>query len=313
MDPSSWRKRLIKNPVVDGVAHPSTRFNAQRLARCVRGKRVLITGASYGIGEATARLLGGAGARVLLVARSGERLAEVTDDIRAQGGWARHYSADLTDTDQVDELLAAIERDEGDLDIFVNNAGKSIRRSFELSRQRDYERTLAVNYLGPVKLLLGVVPGMRQRRTGQVINISSVGVGFPPAARWGAYQASKEAFDTLFRSIGLEARQDGVLFSSLYLPLVYTRMSAPTPQLREGMAPGMTVDEAAALVARAIVQRKRVIAPWWFYPTEVAVLLLRPPISGVLSFWFARTDDTRSARRPRRAPESVGEDTDESS
>ncbi len=308
---SSWRKRLIKNPVVDGLAHPSTRFNPQRLARRVRGKRVLITGASYGIGEATARLLGGAGARVLLVARTGERLAAVAEGIRADGGWAGYYSADLTDTDQVDELLAAIDRDEGDVDILVNNAGKSIRRSFELSRYRDYERTMAVNYLGPVKLLLGVVAGMRQRRTGQVVNISTVGVGFPPAARWGAYQASKEAFDTLFRSIGLEARHDRVLFSSLYLPLVYTRMSAPTPQLREGMAPGMRADEAAALVARAIVQRKRVLAPWWFHPTEVAVLLLRQPIAALLSFWFGHTDDTRSARLTRGEPESAGEDADE--
>lgn len=308
---SSWRKRLIKNPLVDGLAHPSTRFSMQRLARRVRGRRVLITGASYGIGEATARLLGRAGAKVLIVARTGERLAEVAEGIRAEGGWARHYTADLTDTVQVDELLAAIDRDEGGIDIFVNNAGKSIRRSFELSRYRDYERTMAVNYLGPVKLLLGVVPGMRQRRTGQVINISTVGVGFPPAARWGAYQASKEAFDTLFRSIGLEARQDRVLLSSLYLPLVYTRMSAPTPQLREGMAPGMTADEAAALVARAIVQRKRVIAPWWFYPTEVAVLLLRKPIAGILSFWFAHTDDTRSARLSRGEPESSGERSDD--
>lgn len=308
---AAWRKRLLKNPLVDAVAHPSTRFNAQRLARHMRGKRVLITGASHGIGEATARLLGGAGARVLLVARSEERLAEVADDIRARGGRAWYYSADLTDTDQVDELLTAMEWEAGGLDMFVNNAGKSIRRSFALARQRDYERTLAVNYLGPVKLLLGVVPGMRARRSGQVINISTVGVGFPPAARWGAYQASKEAFDTLFRSIGLEARHDQVLFSSLYLPLVYTRMSAPTPQLREGMAPGMTADEAAALVARAIVEQKRVIAPWWYRPTEVAVLLLRPPIAAVLSFWFARTDDTRSARMARRETESDGDSGDE--
>ena len=306
---ASWRKRLIKNPVVDGLAHPSTRFNARRLARRVRGKRVLITGASYGIGEATARLLAAAGARVVLVARTEERLREVAEAIRSRGGWARRYTADVTDTAEVEQLLAAIEADQGGIDIFVNNAGKSIRRSFARSRHRDYERTMAVNYLGPVKLLLGVVPGMRERRSGQVINISTVGVGFPPAARWGAYQASKSAFDTLFRSIGLEVRHDGVQFSSIYLPLVYTRMSAPTPQLREGMAPGMTADEAAAQVARAIIQRKRVIAPWWFYPTEVAVLLLRPSIAGILSFWFAHTEDTRSARLSSTDTTSSGDHT----
>lgn len=293
---SSWRKRLMKNPLVDGIAQPSTRFNARRLARRVRGRRVLVTGASYGIGEATARLLGSAGARVLLVARSGERLAEVAEAIRADGGYARDYTADLMDTTQVEQLLEQVGADEGEVDILVNNAGKSIRRSFGRSRYRDYERTMAVNYLGPVRLLLGVLPSMRRRGTGQVINISTVGVGFPPAARWGAYQASKSAFDILFRSVELEARHDGVLFSSLYLPLVYTRMSAPTPQLREGNAPGMTAEEAAALVARAIVERRGLISPWWFYPSEAAILALRRPLGGILSFWFAQTRDTRSAR-----------------
>lgn len=296
------RRKLIKNPVVDRLAHPSTKLNEDRLARAVMGKRVLLTGASYGIGEATARLLGEAGARLVLVARSEERLAAVTEEIRAAGGQARYYAADLTDPAAVDALLAHIREEEGEPDIFINNAGKSIRRSIELSYDRfhDYQRTMGINYLGPVKLMLGVLPGMRERRDGQIINVSTVGVGFPPAPRWAAYQASKGAFDTFFRSAELEARHDRVLFSSVYLALVYTRMSAPTPVFREGMTPGMTAEEAARLIARAIVERKRVIAPWWFFPTEVTVSLVRRPVARVLSFWFARTDDTRSARIARQ-------------
>lgn len=295
---AGMRQKLMKNPVVDFIAQPSTRVNPDRLAKAVMGKRVLITGASYGIGEAAARLLGGAGATVILVARSADRLQAVADDINAGGGRARHYAADLTDPDAVERLLAQIRDDEGDIDIFVNNAGKSIRRSIELSYDRfhDYQRTMGINYLGPVKLLLGVLPSMRARRTGQVINISTVGVGFPPAPRWAAYQASKSAFDILFRSAELEARHDNVLFSSIYLALVYTRMSAPTPVFREGMTPGMTADEAASLIARAIVEQRRVVAPWWFFPTEVTVSLLRRPVARILSAWFARTEDTSSAR-----------------
>lgn len=295
---AGMRQKLMKNPVVDFVAQPSTRVDPDRLAKAVMGKRVLVTGASYGIGEAAARLLGKAGATVILVARSADRLQAVADDINAVGGRARYYAADLTDPDAVDRLLAQIRDDEGDIDIFVNNAGKSIRRSIELSCDRfhDYQRTMGINYLGPVKLLLGVLPSMRRRRAGQVINISTVGVGFPPAPRWAAYQASKGAFDILFRSAELEARHDNVLFSSIYLALVYTRMSAPTPVFREGMTPGMTAEEAARLIARAIVEKRRVIAPWWFFPTEVTVSLLRRPVARVLSAWFARTEDTRSAR-----------------
>ena len=295
----AWRKRMTKNPVVDLLAHPSTRVNEQRLARAVMGKRVLITGASYGIGEATARLLGHAGARVILVARTEERLAALAGEIARDGGVARYYGADLTNEADIDRLLARIVEEEGEIDILVNNAGKSIRRSFALARYRDYERTMALNYLGPVKLLLGVLPAMRARGAGQIINVSTVGVGFPPAARWGAYQASKQAFETLFRSVELEARHDGVLFSSVYLPLVYTRMSAPTPQLREGMAPGLTPDEAARLLARTIVERKRALAPWWFYPTELAVEMSRKPVRAALANWYRLTDDSRSARRAR--------------
>jgi acyl-CoA synthetase (AMP-forming)/AMP-acid ligase II/NAD(P)-dependent dehydrogenase (short-subunit alcohol dehydrogenase family) len=266
-----------------------------RLRKKVDGKIVLITGASFGIGEAAARLLASAGAKVLLVARSKEQLEAVAGEIRAAGGTAEAHPADLMDSEAVAELAHRLLETHGSIDIVVNNAGKSIRRSVALSYDRfhDYQRTIGVNYLGPVRLLLALLPGMRQRRSGQIINVSTFGVRVPPGPRWGAYQASKAAFDTWFRSMGIEARSDGVTTSTLYLPLVYTRMSAPTPSLR-GM-PGMYPEQAAGLIARAIVRKSRTIAPWWLWPAELAGVVVRRPIEWLLGVFFRRSTDSPSA------------------
>lgn len=250
--------------IASRVVNPGGAPSATKLRAGVAGQTVLVTGASHGIGRATAIRLARAGATVLLVARSAEVLDELAAELRADGCAAHALPADLSDAEQaVPALAQRILEQHGAPDVIVNNAGKSIRRSVEQSYERfhDYTRTANLNYLGPVRLLLELLPAMRARGSGHVVNVSTVGVLLPPTPRWSAYQASKAAFDVWLRSLAAEACADGITATSLYMALVHTRMSAPTDDFK--LVPGLTADEAAGLVCHAIVDRPSAIAPWW--------------------------------------------------
>ncbi|SFP41383.1 Short-chain dehydrogenase [Amycolatopsis arida] len=272
------------------------RTSTAELRRAVAGRTVLVTGASFGIGEATARRLARAGATVLLAARTADRLHQVTDGITAAGGRAFAYPTDLTDGGEVDTLVKRVLDEHDHVDVLVNNAGKSIRRSLELSydRPRDFERTINVNYLGPVRLTLGLLPSMRARRSGHVVSVSTWGVRpLPIAPRWSAYLASKAAFDVWMRSMALEVRGDGVTASTVYMGLVHTRMSAPTPALRR--LPGLTPEDAARVVCDAIVRRPATVAPWWAPAVSAATSVLAGPIDRALGLAY---ELTRGSERP---------------
>ena len=269
------------------VNHPRA-SDPDRLHDAVSGATVLVTGASFGIGAATACKLGSAGANVLLAARSADKLDELTATITADGGHAVSYPADISDEAAVAELAKRIVAEHGAPDIVVNNAGKSIRRSLheQYERSHDFDRTIGVNYLGPIRLLLELVPEMRRRGSGHIVNVSSVGVRTPPGPRWGAYQASKGAFDMWLRSVAPELHADGVDVTSIYFGLINTRMMEPTKSLRN--APGLSAEQAADTVARAIADRPRTIAPWWLWPAEVATVVLRGPVERATQVWWRR-------------------------
>jgi NAD(P)-dependent dehydrogenase (short-subunit alcohol dehydrogenase family) len=269
------------------INHPRA-SDPDRLHDAVSGATVLVTGASFGIGAATARKLASAGATVLLAARSADKLDELTATITADGGDAVSYPADISDEAAVAELAKRICAEHGAPDIVVNNAGKSIRRSLreQYERPHDFDRTIGVNYLGPIRLLLELVPEMRQRGSGHIVNVSSVGVRTPPGPRWGAYQASKAAFDMWLRSVAPELHADGVDVTSIYFGLVNTRMMEPTKSLRN--APGLSAEQAAETVAKAITDRTRTIAPWWLWPAEVATVVLRAPVERATQVWWRR-------------------------
>ncbi len=218
---------------IDRLANPARESDPDKLRGAVSGKTVMVTGASYGIGEATARKLAAAGATVLAVARSAERLDDLAASINAGGGQAIAYPTDLTDEAAVSVLTKEITETHGPLDIVVSNAGKSLRRSLhhQYDRPHDFQRTIDINYLGPIWLLLGLVPAMRENGHGHIVNVSSVGVRVVPGPQWGAYQASKGAFDRWLRSVGPELHADGVGITSVYFALVRTRMIEPTPLL----------------------------------------------------------------------------------
>jgi NAD(P)-dependent dehydrogenase (short-subunit alcohol dehydrogenase family) len=223
----------------------------------VDGTITLITGGSSGIGEAAAKKIAGAGGEVVLVARTPENLERVAQEIRAiRGGTAHVYPCDLTDMDAIAAMADKVLADLGGVDILINNAGRSIRRSLELSYDRihDYQRTMQLNYLGAVQLILKFIPGMRERGFGQIINVSSVGVQ-TRAPRFGAYIASKAALDSLCDALQAEVVSDDIKFTTVHMALVRTPMISPTKMYDK--FPALTPDQAAGVITDAIVQRPR--------------------------------------------------------
>ncbi|MEU4424311.1 SDR family NAD(P)-dependent oxidoreductase [Actinoplanes sp. NPDC024001] len=233
----------------------------RRLRAAVDGRTVLVTGASEGIGEATARRLAAAGASVILVARTVDRLQAVRDDIVAAGGRAFVHPADLSSPEAAAALAADLVARYRRIDVVVSNAGRSIRRSVADTADRfhDIQRTNSLNHLGPVQLLLVLLPAMRAAGGGHIVNVSTAGLSLH-SPNWSAYHSSKAAFDTWLRCAAVELRRDHVSVSTTYLNLVRTRMSAPTPQYRR--APAMSAAEAAEIVCRSVAHR-RSWWPWW--------------------------------------------------
>lgn len=225
----------------------------------VANKRVLITGGSSGIGRATALRLADAGATLILAARDPQHLAETQAEIRARGGTAHTYVCDITDDAACDAFAKRLLAEHGGVDILINNAGHSIRRSIAASYQRlhDFERLMKLNYFAAVRLTLALLPGMQERRGGQVIMISSISV-LSNAPRFSAYAASKAAIETFARCAASEYRDCGVRFSVVNMPLVRTRMIAPTTSYSK--LPALSPEQAAELVLDAIVHQSPRVA-----------------------------------------------------
>jgi NAD(P)-dependent dehydrogenase (short-subunit alcohol dehydrogenase family) len=231
---------------------------------------VLVTGASRGIGAATARRLGAAGATVLLAARSAEPLEELAAEIAGLGGTAEALPADLSDPEQAREVgEAALDR-HGRVDVLVSNAGKSINRSVKasLDRFRDYQRTTDLNFLGPVQLVLTLLPSMLEQGSGHIVNVSTAGVFAPAPVGWSAYISSKTAFDVFLRSAEIELADDGIEVTSIYMTLVETEMSAPSSDTFR-YVPALSAEEAADRVCAGIAHGSSRLAPWWTTPAAL--------------------------------------------
>jgi NAD(P)-dependent dehydrogenase (short-subunit alcohol dehydrogenase family) len=225
------------------------------------GRHVVITGASSGIGRSSAIATARKGAKVILLARRTEELDAVVSEIRAAGGEAFGYPCDITDDESVEHTVKAVLAEHDHVDMLVNNAGRSIRRGLYHSTDRfhDFERTMAVNYFGAVRLVLAFLPQMRERRFGHIVNISSAGVqGATP--RFAAYIASKSALDGFTDVAASETLSDGITFTTIHMPLVETPMIAPTGRYNVG--PITSPEKAAAMVVRALIERpKRIDVP----------------------------------------------------
>ena len=243
-----WERRLDPDLFVD-----------RSLKGRVGGKVVLITGGSSGIGKATAFKIAEAGAVTIIVARDMEKINETIAEAKERGLTIFAYSADVSNEEQCADVVSRIAAEHGGVDILINNAGRSIRRGIENSFDRfhDFERTMQVNYFGSLRLTMGLLPGMLEKRGGHIINISSIGV-LTNAPRFSAYVASKAALDAWTRCAASEFVDRGIEFTTINMPLVKTPMIAPTKLYDH--VPTLTPDDAADMIVDAIIHRQSRIA-----------------------------------------------------
>jgi short-subunit dehydrogenase len=268
----------------------------------VGGRTVLVTGASSGIGMATARQLAGAGATVLLVARSEDKLESLHGEIEDNGGSAHVHPCDLSETEDVERLAAMVLERHGGIDVLVNNAGKSIRRSIHLSYDRihDFDRTMRLNYLAAVRLVLAFLPGMRERRSGHIVNVSTTGVPARPP-RFSAYIASKAALEAFADCIAPEVAADGIHVTSVQMPLVRTPMIEPTKIYRS--MPALTPEQAADWICQAIIYKPRRIGTQVGNLAALAEVVSPVTVDAVRTAGYELFPDSRAAGGNDRAGE----------
>ncbi|MBW8464755.1 SDR family oxidoreductase [Acidovorax sp.] len=227
-------------------------FIDRSLKGTVAGKVVLITGGSSGIGLAAAHKFAEAGATTIICGRDQDKLDEACAEAKAKGYQFIAYSADIADMADCDRFVQLLIDNHGGVDFLINNAGRSIRRPIESSYDRfhDYERTMQLNYFGCLRVTMGFLPGMVEKRKGHVVNISSIGV-LTNAPRFSAYVASKAALDAWTRCASSEFADQGITFTTINMPLVRTPMIAPTKIYNN--VPTLSPEEAADMIAQACI------------------------------------------------------------
>ncbi|MGZ9586427.1 SDR family NAD(P)-dependent oxidoreductase [Paenibacillus marinisediminis] len=277
---------------LEKLLFPPTRIHEQKLRRQLEGKTILITGASSGIGEQLAFRLADLNTHLILVARTEDKLIAMKHEIEQHAARVSIVRADLRHQDEMDKVIAFIQQLPDGLDYIVSNAGISIRRSIHdsLDRYHDFTRTMAINYLAPVQLLLAAIPILEQNQ-GHIINISTVNVLLLPIPYWAAYQASKSAFDNWFRSTAPELNAMGISTTSIYLPLVKTPMILPTAAYQD--LPAMSSRHVANIICKSMYTRSRTYKPWWIIFGQWASILCR----GIWEVWtLARLRKRRKQR-----------------
>ncbi|HEY7009818.1 MAG TPA: SDR family oxidoreductase, partial [Jatrophihabitantaceae bacterium] len=272
----------------------------RELARAIRGKTVMITGASSGIGRATALRVGAAGGKLILVARGIEKLEQTRSEIEELGGVAFVHRCDLADMSDIERMAKEVLQEHGRVDVLVNNAGRSIRRSVALSYDRfhDFERTMQLNYFGAVRLILTLLPVMRQpapdgRKGGHIINISSIGVQ-TNTPRFSAYVASKAALDAFSRCIASEVLRDDVHLTTIHMPLVRTPMIAPTTMYDR--FPTMTPTEAADMICKAMIRKPKSVGTTLGNFGALAYQVAPRGVDVVMNYGYRTFPDSKAAR-----------------
>ncbi|MFQ6324910.1 SDR family NAD(P)-dependent oxidoreductase [Nocardia sp. CWNU-33] len=267
--------RWLLQPMAKGGRSPG---GARPSGANFTGLRILVTGGSSGIGRAAAHRFAGLGAEVVVVARRIAELDRLCAEITESGGMAHAIACDLTDPESVTALAAEVRTRWSGMDVLVNNAGRSIRRSITDSLQRyeqgepgdrrilhDFERTMAINYFGAVALTMQLLPAMLERGTGHIINVGTAGAHMGSMPRYSAYGGSKTALTAFGRSLGAELSSRGIAATTVQFPLVQTPMIDETEDYRG--VPTLAPEAAAEWLVRAI--RTRPIA---LYPRFAALM-----------------------------------------
>ncbi|MEO0421086.1 MAG: SDR family oxidoreductase [Pseudomonadota bacterium] len=274
------------------------------LSGAVKGKVVVVTGASSGIGKSAAVKIGAAGGRVVLVARKLSKLEKTKKLIDEAGGESHIVTCDISDVEAVDTAVKQIEETIGTVDVLINNAGRSIRRSLKHSFERfhDFERTMQLNYFGALRMILRILPGMVERRAGHIINISSIGV-LSNAPRFSAYVASKAALDAFTRCAAAEFNDADVRFTTINMPLVRTPMIAPTKIYQN--VPTISPEEAADMIVDAIIRRPHRVATRLGIFAEIAHLLAPNLVQVGMNTAFKLFPDSPKGTDGKRLPRSA--------
>lgn len=269
---------MIK-PWLEYILFPTRKLDFNALAAEIQHKTILITGASFGIGEALCYRLADIDCHLILAARTEEKLQTIKQQLMNKKATVTIFTVDLANAQQCDAFITQLS--DYHIDIFVSNAGKSICRPVmqSLDRYHDFHRTMQLNYVAPVKLCLALIPQL-QKNKGQIINVSAVNVLLAPAPFWAAYQASKTAFDQWIGCVQSELSLHNIAVSSLYLPLVKTRMIAPTKAYQH--MPAMTADQASVRIIQLMLNRRNYDKPWWSLAAQLSSVIFR-------RLWFTLT------------------------
>ncbi len=184
----------------------------------VAGRAAVVTGASRGIGRATARMLSEAGVSVLLVARGATELEEAASECEAEGSGAGARPAtlalDVTRADAAERIMRAAEEQFGKLDIVVNNAGAATSRKIEDVPEEDWYASYEINVMAPKRLMDAAIPAMRERGWGRIVNVAST-AGKRPSAYMGEYSVAKAAELSLSRLYADQHAAAGVLVNAV--------------------------------------------------------------------------------------------------
>ena len=229
------------------------------------GKRVLVTGASSGIGAALAEGFAGAGATVGICARREDRLAEVLGRCQAASPGSRRWVVDLSDPAAVDRLAADVVDELGGVDVLVNNAGIPKRRHVTRLDPSTVEDTMAINFFAPVRLTLALLPQMLERGDGRIVNVSSVAATLSSPGE-AAYDASKAALSVFSEAMAVDLWGTGVKVMVVYPGLVATELiDAPGNEALVGdIKPIPTAEVVAAVLDGLGRDASQVYVPAWF-------------------------------------------------
>jgi short-subunit dehydrogenase len=229
-----------------------------------------------------------------------DALEQTKREIEDLGGTAFVHRCDLADMSDIERMAKEVLQEHGRVDVLVNNAGRSIRRSIALSYDRfhDFERTMQLNYFGPVRLILSLLPIMRQtgpdgRKGGHIINVSSIGVQ-ANIPRFSAYVASKAALDAFSRCISSEVIDDGVHITTIYMPLVRTPMIAPTKMYDR--FPTMTPAEAADMICKAMIRKPKSVGTAMGNAGALAYQVAPRGVDVILNAGYKLFPDSMAAR-----------------
>ena len=254
----------------------------------IRGAVALITGASSGIGAATARELAGRGATVVLAARRAAELETLAAEIAQRGGKALAVQADVARREDIDRLVRTAIDSYGRVDVLINNAGIGAGSSVSDSDDAAMQRIVNVNLLAPARCIQAVLPHIRNQAGGVVVNIGSVA---GEIATSGLYAATKFGVRGLSDALRLELRGDNIAVVLVEPGFIRTEMTA---DLRFPM-PGPEL--VARVIAGAIERpRRKIVVPWWYRPLIYGATLLAWPLDWLLGSRFVQNFQRRRKR-----------------